>query len=301
MAPKTEEAIEIAEKIKDNLENTPFNIKNLRQYYNLVKLIKMHDEVKWINNELYGYTKLEEVPNYRRVPDSRGGTKFAPIFEHYAAILVRAESGKKFRYPVPEDKYTHYTISVGHYGFFYILNTVDNEIYRKTINLLHKLKLGKIEFDIFEEARKTVNEKLYEVCPSALKKLTETYQDLMESESSLDLQQISFACRTVLNDFADSVYPPTKEKVKGFDDKFHPLTAGNPVNRILQFTYENVDLDFNKEFVKSNLEYLYNYLRNIYKLTCVGTHTEREKEHAKRCVIYTYLAIGDVINLTKLK
>lgn len=302
MTLKTEEAIKIAEKITDNLENNPSEVKNLRQYYNLVKLIDLHDEVKWISKELYGYKTLEEIPYYRKVWDGKDLTEFAVISKSYAIVLAYAKSGKFRKYNLTSKKNdTHHTISAGPYNFFHVLNTVDNEIYRKTIELLHLFKFGKIEFDIFEETRKNVNEKLHDVCPSALKKLTETYQDLMESDSYLDLQQISFACRTVLNDFSDSVYPTTKEKVKGFDDKPHPLADENHINRIIQFTYENIDSDFNKKFMKSNLEYLYNFLRNIYELTNVGTHTEREKEHAKRCVIYTYLAIGDVINLTKLK
>ncbi|MCJ7649793.1 MAG: hypothetical protein MUP85_14350 [Candidatus Lokiarchaeota archaeon] len=301
MTLKTEEAIKIAEKITDNLENNPFKLKNLRQYYRLVKLIEMPDEVKWINNELYGYKKSIEVPNYRRVRDSRDGTKFAFIGESYASIFVKAESENIFKYnPRPKDNNPFYTISVGPHTFLHVLNTVDNKIYRKTISILYKLKFEMIEFDIFEETRKAVNEKLFEICPEALNKLTETYEDLISSESLLDLQQISFACRTVLNDFADAVYPSTKEKVEGYDNKTHPLKGNNYVNRIIQFTYENIDSDFNSELIKSHLEYLFNYLKNIYELTNVGTHTEREKEHSKRCVIYTYLVIGDIINLTKL-
>jgi hypothetical protein len=299
MTLKTEEAIKVAEKIRDNLERNLFDVSNLRQYYNLVELIEMKDEVNWINNELYGYSDSEDVPNYRKVTHHNDNTKFASIRENYITLYSLGDSGKTYSYTALRGN-ERFTIRLGSNNYLYILNYVDNDIYRKTIIILNKLKFEKIEFDIFEVTRKTVNEKLYKICPNALNKLTETYKDLMESETPLDLQKISFSCRTVLNDFADAVYPPVKKEVKGFDNKPHPLGDQNHVNRILQFTFENIESGHNKDFMKSNLEYLFNFLNNIYKLSNVGTHTEREKEHAKRCVIYTYLVIGDIINLTNL-
>jgi hypothetical protein len=294
MTLKTEEAIRIAEKIRDNLEKKPLSITNLRQYYNLVKLIEKNDQVNWIRGELTGYNKSEVVPGYRKVTYSNDDTKFASIRQDYITVYMFGDSGKNYNYTTNNNS----TISIGPYNFLFVLNTVDNIIYEKTIAILNELKFEKIEFDIFEETRKTVDEKLYKICPNALNKLTETYKDLIESETPLDLQKISFSCRTVLNDFADAVYPPIKEKVNGFDNKPHPLADQNYVNRILQFTFENIGPNYNKDFIKSNLEYLFNFLDSIYKLSNVGTHTEREKEHAKRCVIYTYLVIGDIINLT---
>jgi hypothetical protein len=299
MTLKTEEAIKVAEKIRDNLERNPFSISNLRQYYNLVELIEQKNEVNWINNELYGYKNSDDVPGYRKVSHHNDNTISASIRENYTTVYTYGDSDKTYSYTITKSN-ERFKIHVSPINFLYILNFVDNEIYRKTIIILNKLKVEKIEFDIFEETRKTVNEKLYTICPKALNKLTETYKDLMESETPLDLQKISFSCRTVLNDFAEAVYPPTKQKVKGFDDKTHPLTDNNPMNRIIQFTYENIESGHNQDFMKSNLEYLSNFLNSIYKLSNVGTHSEREKEHAKRCVVYTYLVIGDIINLTNL-
>lgn len=305
MVLRNDEAIKIAEKIRDNIENNPFEVKNLRQYFSLVSLLKEDAEVNWINNELDGYSNIYSIPNYRKIRSTTVETNFAYIFQNYATLRNFAKNGNKFDYTFyPKDKNRlNYMMTdkstIGRNGFVRILTIVDNEIYRKTIAILYKLKYEKIGLDIFEETRKIVNEKLYEICPSAMQKLTETYDDLIISESSLDLQQISFACRTILNDFANSVYPPTKDEIIGYDGKAHPLLNENYINRIIQFVYENIDSDSNKEFMKSNLEYLFSFLMSIYKSTNAGTHTEKEKEHAKRCVIYTYLAVGDVINLTR--
>ncbi len=303
MTLKTEEAIKIAEKIRENIEKNPLSIANLRMYYNLVELIEVNDEINWINSELRGYIPSKNVPNYRKVYHHEYKDKFVSIDDDYITLWALCDSGKNYTYtltPKSGGRYDSFTIRLGTQNYLYILNTVDNEIYRKTIAILNNLKFEKMEFDIFEETRKSVNEKLQEICPNAFEKLTQTYEDLKESESSLDLQKISFACRTVINDFANAVYKPTEEQIKGFDNKFHPLEENNYVNRIIQFTFEKIDSDHNSKFMKSNLEYLANFLGDLYKLTNVGTHTEREKEHARRCVIYTYLAIGDIINLTKL-
>ena len=52
--------------------------------------------------------------------------------------------------------------------------------------------------------------------------------------------------------------------------------------------------------MSSHLAYLASFLDNVNDLASTGTHTEISKEQAKRCLIYTYLMLGDIINLSGL-
>ncbi len=302
MNKRTTEAIKIAEEIISNIEIEPFTITNVRKFFRLVSVLKMENEIKWIQRELYGYKNLNDFPSYRKVRDSQNKNKFVFVRDNYAMLRTYTENGDTLNFdPLPDDGfYTHYKIRVGPEKFYYILNFVDNEIYRKTSGILSKLKFEKIEYDIFEETRKSVNEELNARCPNAFEKLTEIYTDMIESKSKLDLQQVAHGCRVVLKDFADSVFPPTDKKIKDLYGNEHDLKDNNYVNRIIAFVQENMDSKSNKEFMSSHLAYLASFLDNVNDLASTGTHTEISKEQAKRCLIYTYLMLGDIINLSGL-
>ena len=166
-----------------------------------------------------------------------------------------------------------------------------------TDQILLEIKFGKFEFDIFEETRKVVDSELSKRSPKAIEKLTEAYEDLMKSETPLDFQQTALACRVVLKDFADAVYPASNKKIIGFDGKSHMLKDDDYINRILAYIQESKASDSEKEFMEDYLKYLGTFIGSINVLANVGTHHEKSREYASRCLIYTYLALGDVIKL----
>lgn len=300
MTSKDDEIIKIAESILAGLNSDPFKIQNLRQYYRLVDLLEMGNEVKWISCELYGYPGKEDVPSYRKVYDRHSDT-CASIRDNYATLFIYADEGKTLFYSVRNKHNILENIYVNEYNFFNVINAVDNEIFRKTSQLLKKLKFEKIEEDILEETIKSVNERLNKICQKALEKLTETYMDLINSESSLDLQQIAYSCRLVMQDFADAVFEPSKNKRLDLDNIPHAVDKQNYINRIMAYVEDNLSSDTDKDLIKSQLRYLGEFLENVYKLTNKGTHSEINREHANRCVIYTYLILGDIIRLTTEK
>lgn len=253
-------------------------------------MLELKNEFLWAQRELNGY-KPVDCPPYRRVKDRRSSKDiFAFVCENYAMLIAYGHYGET-RY------YTNNKIPVHVEDWFRILNTVDNRIYQRTCRILSQLKFNKMELNIFEETRKTVDEKLSALCPEAFGKLTEIYEDLIESKSKLDLQQIALGCRIVIKDFADAVYPPKNEKVIGSDGKTHSIGDEKYINRIVTFVREKTSSKSSKEFVNSHLEYLESFLKNVNDLANNGAHNEISKEQANKCLIYTYFALGDIINL----
>lgn len=295
---KTEEGIQIAEDLLDSIYSNSFDLQNLRKYYRLVHLFEMKEEIKWITDEIYGYKESTKLPAYRKVYHKG---ICAEIRQDYMTIYMYADTNKRLTYNGKDKNNFIRYIHVNENNFIYIIKVVDNEIFRKTVNILKKMKFELIESDIFDKTRENVNEKLLQICPDAFNKLTETYEDLIESKSPLDLQQICYSCRLVLNDFADALYEPTKKKKIGFDDKEHPVDRDNYVNRIVAYVQDNISSDTDKKLIKSHVTYLADFLEKIYKLNNKGTHYDGDvnQEYANRCVIYTYLILGDIINLTK--
>jgi hypothetical protein len=190
-----------------------------------------------------------------------------------------------------------YIVSVEPLRLLSILKLLTTLIYTKTQQILLEIKFGKFEFDIFEETHKVVDAELSKRCPKAFEKLTEAYEDLMKSETPLDFQQTALACRLVLKDFADAIYPASDKKIIGFDRKQHTLKDDDYINRIIACIQENTNSESEKEFMEDYLKYLESYLVSLNSIANKGIHHENSREYANRCLIYTYLALGDVIKL----
>lgn len=299
MTLKTEEAIKIAEQIQTEIVDGKVSTQNiLRRYYSLVTLIKKDDGVEWSTNELFGYKDIEKVPNYRKVTNDQNMTAF--IDDGCGIIEAWLLSDEFFIYSPKKRGYFNRIkseVPVGSENFFYILNTIKSFIYIHTNQILLELKFGKFEFDIFEETRKVVDTELRKRCPKAFEKLSETYEDLMKIETPLDFQQTALACRVILKDFADTIYPASNKKINGFDGKPHTLKDDDYTNRIIACLQESSSSKEDKEFMEDYLKYLESYLVSLNKMANKGLHHENSREYANRCLIYTYLVLGDIIKL----
>jgi len=85
-------------------------------------------------------------------------------------------------------------------------------------------RIGNVIAAIFNETQQFVNAELVQICPEASKKLSETYESLLQDPSPLKIKQIAFACRNILEDFTDAIYddkclkdgekPPAREQIK---------------------------------------------------------------------------------------
>ncbi|ADI73572.1 hypothetical protein Metev_0666 [Methanohalobium evestigatum Z-7303] len=308
MVTKNDEIIKRAEEIVDTIENLHnCNLDNsmhflnsiLIKYKHLAKLVEDTDEIKWINCELNGYSN-EKVPSYRIIKygNSYGYIKYS-IYDlmewinNYKrkSFLIRSLNPNE-SIDVPQIPVSPYILKKIMYKIIFIV------IHNKTINILYNSKFGKIESDIFDENHKHVDNKLNETCPEALKSLTKIYEDLSRSEETFDYRQVASGCRKVLQEFADTVFEPRDKKREGLDDKLHPVGQDNWVNRIIAYVEDNIKSDTDAEFINSHIGYLANYLEMTYKLTNKGEHEKISKEFANRCVINTYLVLGEVINLT---
>jgi hypothetical protein len=256
MTLNTEEAIRIGEQIQTEIVDGKVSTQNiLRRYYSLVTLIKKDDGVEWSTNELFGYKDIEKVPNYRKVTNDQNMTAF--IDDGCGIIEAWLLSDEFFIYSPKKRGYFNRIkseVPVGSENFFYILNTIKSFIYIYTNQILLELKFGKFEFDIFEETRKVVDTELRKRCPKAFEKLTEAYEDLIKSESPLAFQQTAHACRVVLKDFADAVFPVSDKKTSiDLDGKSHPIKDDDYINRIIACVQENTDSKSDREFIKNSL------------------------------------------------
>ncbi len=162
-----------------------------------------------------------------------------------------------------------------------------------------ELKFSALAGDVFERTRAKVDKNVGAAIPQAVKKFTAVYENLL-SKNDEDWSNAVHSCRRILQDAADALYPSRPDKiinVRG-KDKTIKLGPDNYINRLMAYVEENASSSRFEEIVGSHIGFLGERLDSIFKAAQKGSHDViTTQEEADRYVIYTYLVIGDILDL----
>ncbi len=175
-------------------------------------------------------------------------------------------------------------------------------IYDYVINIYYQLKFSGISDDIFTRIRENVDKKIGKILPVSVKRFSAVYENL-QSENPEDWSNAVHSCRRILNDLADTVFPPKEDKITKVNGKeiTNHLGKEHFLNRILTYIQENSISERFSDIVGSYLKYIEDRLKGVLKAAHKGTHeTIISREEADRYVVYTYLLFGDIISLKNL-
>jgi len=170
--------------------------------------------------------------------------------------------------------------------------------YQYALNVYHGLRFSLIPQKLFEIIRKNVDKKLADIAPDSIKKFLSVYKNLVSSNPE-DWSNAVHSCRRIIKDVADKLFPPKP----GLDvivrnDKEIKIGSDNYINRLMIFIEDNSSQKNFVDIVGSHLEFIGNRLDAICSAASKGTHSEiKTREEAERYIIYTYLIIGDILNL----
>ncbi len=176
------------------------------------------------------------------------------------------------------------------------IGKISGSLYNYVLDIYNKLQYGNIMEDIFTKSRLSVNTTLMTLCPEAIKKFISVY-DSMDSENPEDWANAIHSCRRILNDFADSIYPPSDEPIKLENGKTVKVGKDQYINRLVQFISSKSISETYATVVGSDLRSIGERLDAINNAVCKGTHSSLTKDEASRYLIHTYLLIGDIIQL----
>lgn len=168
--------------------------------------------------------------------------------------------------------------------------------YSYALGVYYKLKFAAITEEIFNRMRKKVDEKLQRICPDALKKFINAYENLKTGEDE-DWANAVHSCRRILKDVADSLYPLSDQEVTTRSGDKVKLDEEHYVLRLIEYVKSQSKSETFTNVVGSTLDHIGSRIDSVYKSSTKGTHTKVEKEEAERYVIHTYLLIGDVLSL----
>lgn len=158
-------------------------------------------------------------------------------------------------------------------------------------SVYYNLKYSSIQSDIFSRVRDRVDSKIGYLVPDAVKKFIAVYENL-RSDNSEDWSNAVHSCRRILQDTADSLYPPHEGK------EGKKLGKDNYINRLIAYIEDNSSSSRFQELVGSNLKYIGERLDAVFKASQKGSHSMiSSQEEADRYTIYTYLIVGDILQL----
>lgn len=331
MKSKSNYALELAKKIREKLSNEQITMPSLLQECKTVcRYLGISDKHQWIDFELKGYSAMKlknlkeeqkKLPEYRQVYqvfyDAYGHSVLMdnffsttvgkiPLNNPLAEIMEYTENGmivssspvidllnsEKFRtdYNIPLHSSPIHHAKVSSSNIARIINGVKTKIYEFLDNIILELEYGQIPESIFEEIRQEVDEKLTKFCPNAIEKLPIVYEQL-SNNNSVVFSQIASTCRQIIKDVADALYPPQKNSLRK-NNKNIRLDESKTINRILT----RIQNDSEQSVFKSMFEYVDNFLHSIQDYASKGDHSKFKKSDATRCVVYTYILLGDILH-----
>jgi hypothetical protein len=163
----------------------------------------------------------------------------------------------------------------------------------------YELKFSGIADDIFSRLRTRVDSAVGKSIPESINKFSSVYNNLL-SENPEDWSNAVHSCRRILQDLADSLFPPCEDKVIKDGEKSKTIKLGkdNYINRLIAFIQSKTSSERFTTIVGAHLTFIGDRLDSIFQASQKGSHhIITNKEEADRYVIYTYLIVGDILSL----
>ena len=163
----------------------------------------------------------------------------------------------------------------------------------------YEIRFAGLADDVFGRIRSYVDTSIGLAVPDAVKKLTAVYDNL-RSDNPEDWANAAHSCRRVLQDLADAVFPAQVEmRIRNANGKEMEIKVGvdQYINRLVAYIEDSSESDRFNEIVGSHLQYIGDRLDALFGAAQKGSHSTVTKEEADRCVVYTYLLVGDILSL----
>lgn len=162
-----------------------------------------------------------------------------------------------------------------------------------------QLKFSAIAGDAFSRIRQRVDQHIGALVPAATQKFTAIYENL-QSDNPEDWSNAAHGCRRVLQDLADAVFPATSPRHKSIAGKMTTIDLGteNYINRLVCFAEDKSESERYSAIVGSQLSFLGDRLDALFRAAQKGSHSViSTRDEADRCVVYTYMVVGDLLQL----
>lgn len=270
----------------------------LRQASSAITYLNRKQEFRWIENELDGYQTEFDLPSYRRVSwqnySNLGaylGEGQKPYTEPLASIINELNDSVQYIKHSAND-FSYWVISKK--SLNNIIVNVENKLLAVINTLLLEVEYDNTLVSIFDTIQARVDTKLVSVSENTLKELHHSYEELKQG-STQNWSAVASSCRRVIKDVADALYPASNITYKCRDGTVLEVKDDKVKNRLIAF----VDAKTAKKpkLTTESINYFMDILSAIWTVASTGDHSEITREGAEKCLIYSYLVLGEVLNL----
>lgn len=152
--------------------------------------------------------------------------------------------------------------------------------------------------DILQQNNFALAERLQTLAPAEVQKFNAIYDNL-RSDNVEDWANAVHSCRRLLQSVADVVQPPGEDITKEVNGKQKSIKMGkeNYINRLIAYIESKTPSETFTNIVGSNIAYIGDRLDAIFQSAQKGSHSAVSRYEAERYVVYTFLALGDILSL----
>lgn len=327
---KIEKALEACEKVIDGIEDSTITTESaLLQCSKIVRLTNDEENLIWLQYEYGGYPKNNDG---RVISDAWNiAYKKGRGYQKDGKLYIFTELASEL-----EEKITAQQKAVGNFttngasvsGELALLamDRLTTNVHRSTITMVAdvaiaqkrlaslkaqyyeyalkkhiELNFGNVATDVFARYREQVDLAFSELSKETLLKL-QAIEGKINSGNPEMYSQALTTCRRLFESTAVELFskhfPDYKDKVYKTKSGAEIDVSGNHYKNKLSAVIEKLeDKSMKKTLVGSNVIYLLDWIDNLSNLQCEGVHSDITKEDAERCILQTYMCLGDVLTL----
>lgn len=181
------------------------------------------------------------------------------------------------------------------------LSILKSQYYDYAVKWQIELSFGNTAKSVFDEYQEKVDTYFASLPVTTLQKLN-AIEDMMEDGNPERYAQVLTSCRRLWSDTAkhlfNEVLPDYKEKTFHTKSGKDIDVSGDHDNNKLSAVIETLQSKAAKNtLVGSEIIYLVDWMEQINDGQNAGVHTDITREQAMRCIIHTYIALGDLLSL----
>lgn len=327
---KIEKAIEACENVLDGIESEKISVSSaLLQCLRIARLSNDVDAIMWLQYESGGYPRTSDgyIENSAWNIGWAHGRGYIKDEEKHIFLTLASELEEKIgAQQNAVNNFTTQGTSVSGEWAAVAMNNLISSVSKSTQNVitsvaldekrlsilkaqyydyaLHKyieFTFGNVAEDIFSQYREKVDNHFSNLSNRTILKLQAIENKVNSNNPELYSQALT-TCRRLFEDTAKELFDKNFPEYK---DKFFKTKSGKEIdisgdhykNKLSAVIEKLEDKSATKSIIGSNIIYLLDWIDNLNNLQCKGVHSDISKQDAIRCIIQTYICLGDILSL----
>lgn len=327
---KIEKALDSCEKVLDGIEEGTISTSSaLLLCLRIARLLNDQNAITWLQYEYGGYPRTEDGHIEHKAWEIAYNNGRGYINDGDRVIFTELASELEEKTEVQNRAVNNFTTqgvsTSGDYAVI-AMNNLTNSVIRSTDTLITnvtqnqkrlsilrstyydyalkkhiEISFGNVATGIFSEYRERVENYFSVLSKDAILKL-QAIEDKINSDNPEMYSQALATCRRLFestaNELFDRYYP-------NYSDKKYTTKSGREIdisgehykNKLSAVIEKLEEKSAPKSIVGSNILYLLDWIDNLNNLQCKGVHSDVTKQDAVRCIIQTYICLGDILSL----